>query len=190
MSLTRVPATMLEEAAGELALVPVGATVAFWGTTEPSSKWLFPYGQAVSRTTYATLFALLGTRYGVGDGATTFNLPDLRGRASVGKDNMGGTPANRVTTAVSGLDGVTLGAAGGSQLLHQHSHAITDPGHTHTGAAGATTDLVATAGALAVVTGTGPTGSSTTGITVQNAGTGAAQNVQPSIICNVIMRVL
>jgi hypothetical protein len=82
-------------------------------------------GSAVSRTTYAALFAVTSTAYGVGDGSTTFNLPDLRGRAVAGKDNMGGTAQNRLTTAGSSVDGVTLGASGGSQnrtlsLDHRH----------------------------------------------------------------------
>jgi len=191
MSLTKVPSSMLEsEDDGVLALVPVGATIDFWGTTAPNAKWLFPYGQAVSRTTYAALFALLGTRYGVGDGATTFELPDLRGRVNVGKDNMGGTPANRVTTAVSGVDAATLGAVGGSQLLHQHTHGVTDPGHVHTYGEvsndGWADGTPSEDGGVA----SGNTGSATTGITIQNAGTGNAQNVQPSIVCNKLMRVL
>ena len=189
MSLTKVPASMLENADdGELALVPIGTTLDFWGPAAPSANWLFPYGQAVSRATYATLFALLGTRYGVGDGATTFNLPDLRGRVAVGKDNMGGTPANRVTTAVSGVDAATLGAAGGSQLLHQHTHGVTDPGHAHSEVGGVMgVEPGGDNGAASVL---GSTGSATTGITIQNAGTGNSQNVQPSIVANVIMRVL
>lgn len=60
------------------AAVPVG-TLALWLTGTPPSGWLHLNGQAVSRTTYATLFALWGTTFGSGDGATTFNLPDLRG---------------------------------------------------------------------------------------------------------------
>src|SRR5206468_1283702 len=75
----------------------------------------FPYGQAVSRSTYSTLFSLFSTTYGTGDGSTTFNLHDLRGRIPAGKDDMGGTPQGRLTTAGGGIDGATLGAIGGSQ---------------------------------------------------------------------------
>lgn len=77
---------------------PTGALIAYAGTTAPAG-WLLCYGQAVSRTTYADLFALTGTVYGVGDGSTTFNLPDYRGRALVGLDNLGGSSANRITSA-------------------------------------------------------------------------------------------
>jgi len=71
-------------------VVPAGAVMPFAGATEPAG-WLLCYGQAVSRTTYSSLFAAVGTLYGVGDGSTTFNLPDLRGRVVAGQDDMGGT---------------------------------------------------------------------------------------------------
>lgn len=93
------------------------------------SGWLAAGGQAVSRATYAALFAVLGTYYGAGDGSTTFNLPDLRGRTAVGLDNLGGTAANRVTSAGSGITGVTLGATGGAE-----NHTLTEaqiPSHRH-----------------------------------------------------------
>ena len=67
-----------------------GEVVPFAGSTAPAGA-LFCYGQTVSRTTYAGLFAVIGTTYGVGDGSTTFNLPDLRGRVAAGKSDMGGS---------------------------------------------------------------------------------------------------
>jgi microcystin-dependent protein len=67
------------------------------------------YGQAISRPTYAGLFSRLGTTYGAGDGSTTFNLPDLRGCVTAGKDDMGGGAAGRLT------GGTTLGNGLGSQ---------------------------------------------------------------------------
>jgi hypothetical protein len=101
---------------------PIGIVAPFAGATAPAN-WLLCYGQAVSRVTYSGLFLTISTTYGVGDGSTTFNLPDLRGRAIAGVDNMGGSAASRLTTAVSGVDGATLGTAGGSQIMHTHSHA-------------------------------------------------------------------
>lgn len=62
------------------AVIPVGFIVPYAASPPPSSKWLACQGQAISRTTYATLFAAISTTYGSGDGSTTFNLPDLRGR--------------------------------------------------------------------------------------------------------------
>lgn len=149
------------------------------------SGWLACYGQAVSRTTYAVLWAALGSPNS-GDGSTTFDLPDLRGRSLFGKDDMGGTPANRITNAVSGIAGTTLAAAGGDQRLHQHSHGVTDPGHQHNYAtlggpgvgAGANGWLVGVGGEAQ------PTQSATTSITVQNAGAGGAQNMPPAMIVN------
>ena len=66
--------------------MPAGSIMA-WGSDTPPTNWLICNGSAVSRTTYASLFAAVGVTYGVGDGATTFNLPDLRGKVPVGKDS-------------------------------------------------------------------------------------------------------
>lgn len=93
---------------------PVGMIMDWPGTTAPSG-WLFPFGQVLSQTTYAALFAVLGTMYNTGgEGAGNFRMPDLRGRASFGRDDMGGSAANRITNANSGIVGTTLGANGGS----------------------------------------------------------------------------
>jgi microcystin-dependent protein len=65
---------------------------AFAGGSPPSGR-LLADGEAVSRTTYAALFGVIGTAFGADDGSTTFNLPDMRGRAAFGVDDMGGTVA-------------------------------------------------------------------------------------------------
>ena len=78
---------------GSVGAVPAGAVMPFAGSTAPAG-WLLCFGQAVSRSQYGELFAVLGTSYGVGDGSTTFNLPDLRGRVVAGVDNMGGSAAS------------------------------------------------------------------------------------------------
>lgn len=62
-------------------------TIIQWGSNVIPNDWLLCDGSAVSRTTYADLFAVIGTNFGIGDGSTTFNLPDLRGRIAVGKSN-------------------------------------------------------------------------------------------------------
>jgi microcystin-dependent protein len=111
--------------------IPLGGSLDYWGTTAPNSAFVFPYGQAISRSTYSALFTLFSTTYGVGDGSTTFNVPDVRGRVVAGKDDMGGSSANRLTDAADGLDGDTLGDTGGDQtqaLLNENLPAYTPTG--------------------------------------------------------------
>ena len=117
--------------------IPVGTVSDYAGTTAPDN-WLLCYGQAISRTTYGDLFAVTGTTSGVGDGSTTFNVPDLRGRVVAGQDDMGGTSANRLVDGTDSVDGDTLGDTGGVEFqtvaeaeLPSHTH--TGPSHTHTG---------------------------------------------------------
>jgi microcystin-dependent protein len=190
---TKVSSVMQEDGADAVGLVPVGALVPCLLAAAPAN-WLLCHGQAVSRTTYAALFAAIGVVAGAGNGTTTFNLPDLRGRVPLGRDNMGGTPANRVTVAVTGLDATALGAAGGSQLLHAHTHGVTDPGHTHGFTGDAVNGVGADTSGMDVGIGVGGPGgtiaSATTELTVNSAGTGGAQNLQPSLVVNWIIRAL
>lgn len=97
-------------AAGE---IPVGSLVMFGGAAAPSG-WLLCDGSAISRTTFADLFTAIGTAYGAGDGSTTFNIPDLRGRLPVGKGS---------NTSVDSL-GENDGAAEASRRP-QHTHSVT-----------------------------------------------------------------
>lgn len=106
-------------------LPPIGSILAYAGTTAPNSKWLLCNGQAVSRTTYSDLFNIISTTFGAGNGSTTFNVPDLRGRTIIGLDNLGGSSANRVTNAQAD----SLGGVEGSE-----EHTLTEaemPAHTH-----------------------------------------------------------
>lgn len=108
--------------------VPTGTILDFAGSTAPAG-YLICAGQAVSRTTYADLFAVIGTTYSGGNGSTTFNLPDLRGRVIAGIDNMGGSNANRlggVSFSTTGLGGV-----GGSSTVTLTTNQI--PSHSHSG---------------------------------------------------------
>ena len=75
--------------------LPTGILLPYAGTAPPDG-WMLCNGQEVSRGAYSNLFAVLGIYYGIGDGSTTFNLPDLRGRMPMGLDNMGGNSADRV----------------------------------------------------------------------------------------------
>mgnify|MGYP005624940425 CR=1 FL=1 len=94
-----------------------GMLMPYAGSAGAPTGWLLCYGQEVSRVTYSQLFNVIGSIYGVGDNATTFNVPDLRGRTVAGQDDMGGTSANRLTTSEGGINGDTLGAAGGSESV-------------------------------------------------------------------------
>jgi microcystin-dependent protein len=94
--------------------IPIGASIDFWGSTAPNSSFVLAYGQAISRTTYSTLFAMFSTTYGAGDGSTTFNVPDLRGRVIAGKDDMGGSAASRLSNSFM-TGPTTLGGSGGSE---------------------------------------------------------------------------
>lgn len=178
--------------------IPLGGIIPYAGATAPNSYFAVPLGQAASRTTYATLFSLIGTTYGVGDGTTTFNLPDLGGRAIFGKE----ATATRLTTAGGGIDGGTLGAVGGQQnrtLLTANLPAYTPAGSVSVSSTltdwvrGGTPDAYVGGGA-------GNTYQNPTKATVVSTGTltGAAQGgtstaVQtppPGIVLNNIMRVL
>ena len=104
--------------------VPIGVVNPFAGANAPAG-WLLCFGQAVSRTQYPVLFSTLSTTYGVGDGSTTFNIPDMRGRAVAGVDNMGGTDAGRLSIAntlgtTTGAETVTITSGN----LPVHTHAI------------------------------------------------------------------
>jgi microcystin-dependent protein len=180
-------------------LLPVGMVVPYAGSSAPTG-YLLCYGQAVSRTTYASLFAILGTTYGSGDGSTTFNVPDIRGRVVAGADGMGGSSANRLTDAVSGID--ALADAGGSQsctLVTANLPAYTPSGTVNAGTASVwnTTDSVQAAGTSTVVkalngSGVGnqtvlpTTGYSFTG-TAQGGTSTAFSIVQPTIVLNYII---
>jgi len=96
----------------------------------PADGWLLCDGQAVSRTTYSALFAIIGTQYGIGDGSTTFTLPDARGRALIARDNMGGISADVMTNSQADV----IGGTGGAEF---HTLTIAEmPAHNHNGIQG------------------------------------------------------
>jgi microcystin-dependent protein len=98
--------------------MPIGVCMDYGGSTAPNSSWVLAFGQALSRTgATAAAFAIYGTTYGVGDGSTTFNMPDLRGRVGAGVGNMGGVDAARLTATTMSPNGTTAGAVGGTQTV-------------------------------------------------------------------------
>ncbi len=243
--------------------IPVGGGMFYVGATAPNSNFVLPAGQAISRTTYATLFALTSTAFGIGDGTTTFNVPDLRGRTLFALDNLNGTAANvlqvsttltttsgsptatvgsatniapgmvivsaNVTagTTVSAIvsttvtmsanatgngsgvaarfsamsDAQTIGATGGAQNhtlstpeLPVHTHAPTDPGHTHTVTAQTNLTQSSSSGGFSapdVANKVYTSSSNTTGITIANAGGGLPHIViPPAMALPFILRVI
>jgi len=114
---------------GTIAWLPTGFVGCFAGTTTPAHM-LVTDGSAVSRTTYADLYSVIGTTYGAGDGSTTFTLPDTRGRSIIHVDGA----ANRITAAsTNGANADTLGGTGGTET---HTLTIAEiPAHgSHLGA--------------------------------------------------------
>lgn len=146
-------------APASLATVPVGGMMD-WPAADAPVGWLLCEGQQVSRVTYNALYVVIGTTYGPGDGSLTFNVPDRRGRFSMGKTAAG--------------TGSTLGATGGS-LDHTHtgpSHTHTGPSHSHSlptqaieGQAGTGFNVTSLTAASTGNGGTGATGASGTGAT-------------------------
>lgn len=133
--------------------VPISASLPYFGHTAPNSCFALPFGQAVSRITYAALYNLIGTDHGVGDGSTTFNLPDLRGRLIAFWDSMG-APAGRLTFAAAGIDGTTIGGTGGAQTRSLTSTEL--PAHAHTGSVGFTSTGTGSGTAAGTASGTVP----------------------------------
>ena len=162
--------------------VPVqsGSLIDYCGSSAPDG-YLPCDGSAVSRSIYSTLFGAIGTTWGVGDGSTTFNVPDFRGRFIYGAD---GAHAVGTTGGSS-----TAALAVGNLPAHnhpvvdpghthavtdpQHTHEVTDPGHNHTALVASSTN---TTGILSGTATAGDTSTSTTGITVDPASTGLTVN--------------
>ena len=175
--------------------MPTGAVVPFGGSSAPTG-FLLCAGQAVSRSTYSALFSVISTTYGAGDGSSTFNLPDLRGRVVAGQDDMGGSSADRLTGLTGGVDGDTLAATGGAEThvlttaqLATHTHGATksynsDPGLTNTRFSLVTEQTDREDSFPGYQTTTGDTNN-----IISTTGSGSAHNnVQPTIILNYIIK--
>jgi microcystin-dependent protein len=170
---TQIATTAFVQAAGLV------GEIKMWGTASAPTGYLLCDGSAVSRTTYAALFAVVGTTFGVGDGSTTFTLPDYRGRTPIG---------------VSGSYALasTGGSANAVVVSHAHSASVSDPGHSHL-----ETYYSATGGGYGLQAGpndfaaTKQTGTSVTGISVAVgvAGvSGVGANLPPYLAINFIIK--
>ena len=161
-------------------IMPSGVVMPYAGSSAPTG-FLLCDGSAISRSTYSDLFSAISTTYGTGDGSSTFNVPDLRGRVVAGQDDMGGSSANRLTDQTGGLNGDTLGDTGGSET-HTLSTAQM-PSHTHTVAA-----QQQVGGDSTNRGGSGQLGAAATITSSSTGGDSAHNNVQPTIILNYIIR--
>lgn len=182
-----------------------GELAPYVGSTAPSGS-LLCYGQVVSRTAYAGLFAALGTTHNIGgEAGTDFRLPDLRGRVPAGADNMGGSAANRLTATTLSPNGNTIGATGGAQTetasisgtasgtlgaLTVNVSGVTDGPNTgidgSNSGSGSSFNFSNPAHTHAF-TATGSTGPSGVSFPVGGTTT-AAVNIQPTIISNYLIR--
>jgi len=183
--------------------VPIGGVTLHAGSTAPVG-WFLCDGTAVSRTTYAALFASISTTYGVGDGSTTFNLPNIKGRVPVGRDSgdtdwdtLGETRGAKTHILVTGempSHGHTQNSHNHTQNSHNHGGNVTDPGfipgvQNNATAAGGTGIYmrVGAQNALYIPSDTAVNQAATA--TNNTAGSdGAHNNLQPSIVMNYIIR--
>lgn len=157
-----------------LAAAAITGTINMWPTASAPTGYLLCNGQAVSRSSYAALFAVLGTTFGTGDGSTTFNLPDYRDRMPIGAG----------TTYSANSQG---GSKDAIVVSHTHTASVTDAGHTHnmgpfgawrgadgTGNKGVPTWSSGDSYDYTLAASAANTNSSTTGISVSNSTTGSS----------------
>lgn len=187
---------------------PIGTVVDFASGNSVPPGWQLCDGRAISRAQFDLLFAYLGTSYGAGDGSTTYNVPDLRGRVVAGADTMmGGASAGRLYGV-----GITWAYGEASHKLtiaempnHDHSfsqslhsHAVDDQGHQHSGVLRSGGGGRNDAGYAQQTSTLGSTDYATTGISVTAAianiafaaegGGTAHNNIQPTLTLNKLIR--
>ena len=112
--------------------LPTGILLPYARTASPDG-WLLCPGQEISRETYSNLFIVIGDSYGIGDGSTTFNLPDLRGRMPMGRDNMGGKSAERVAHSAADRLGGNAGEETHQLSMDELPSRNAYSGHTNRG---------------------------------------------------------
>lgn len=162
--------------------VPVGCMMSFAGSTAPTGWLLCDGSSLLVAGTYNALFSVPGIGYTYGGSGGNFSIPDLRGRVLAGKDNMGGTAVNRLTTAGSGVNGVTLGASGGAQsvtldatMIPAHTHTFTISTRDYSGSGSSSANYLAGVGVNTITT-------------TSTGGGLAHNNTQPTFIANTIIK--
>lgn len=167
-SLTVGTSLTMSDPTSAFTLIPAGTLFDFAGTSVPTG-WLVCDGSAVSRTTYATLFAAIGTTWGAGDGTTTFNVPNLQRRITVGKGGSGTATLANTVGATGGAETHTLTES--ELAAHAHTY-LFSTGNIGT-AAGGNSCYVATSGNLS---------------TTSTGGGAAHNNMQPSAVVTKMIR--
>ena len=119
----------IPSAATLTALSPAGQ-VGWFAMASAPTGWLKANGVAVSRTTYAALFASIGTTWGAGDGSTTFNLPDLRGEFARGLDDGRGVDTGRAMGSAQAAAMLDHTHTGTTSTAGAHNHGATIPQHS------------------------------------------------------------
>jgi microcystin-dependent protein len=176
---TKLATTAFVQTAITGSIIP--GQITMWPTASPPSGWLICDGSAVSRSTYSTLFGIVGTAFGSGDGSTTFNLPNYQGKVP-----MGSSSAYSLASTGGSADAVVV------SHTHTATSVVTDPGHFHAANSQSVQPNI-TGGSGNINSASGNTSSATTGITVATtnsttgvSGTGA--NLQPYLAINFIIK--
>lgn len=194
---------LLEGGYGNPYNIPLGGLLYSTLPTPPNSSFVVPAGQCISTSTYSAYWVALGSPASGGCAGGQFAIIDHRGRTPTPLDNIGGSAANRLTSATSGCgtafttmgvscsngtEGKTLTTA----QIPAHSHGVTDPGHFHTYSQALFPGSNMTTGGGWAATGqSANTDTKTTGITIQNTGGGAAHStLDPNIGLFAYLRVL
>lgn len=178
--------------------IPAGVILPYGGSAAPSG-YLLCDGSAVSRATYASLFAVIGTSFGSGDGSTTFNVPNQQRRTMVGAGGSASGTLSNTVGSTGGAESVTLTGSESGIAAHTHNGTTASGGsHTHaiksastsTGAAA----LVVTSNNTPLDHGT-PTESGgshthtfTTDANSSTSASSAHNNMQPSLVVNYIIK--
>jgi microcystin-dependent protein len=162
---------MLDSVRGEQFVIPPG-TVIWSAGSALENGYLWPTGSNISRTTFAALFDRIGTTFGVGDGSTTFALPDIRARYIIGRDNLGGAGStNRaLATYSNGVSAAALGNTGGLYFLQIATSNV--PAMTGSGSGSGSVTGSVNIGGLSFLGTNGGTSSATAGAgpTIVNTG--------------------